>query len=375
MRVSIAVVVFTVVSVITTSALADVTIQDVEEARRRLRQVAAELEDEVAAYDAAVAEQVRLEERLERLILDLSARERELTLARRQARERAAAMYMAAGAGRSGALVGIDDFGAFPTRFVYLESVTQTDTDVVNRLEVARREFEQLNALVDEAIVHQESVITRQEEAVAVIYGRLEEANAQYQAVKTEWDRQEEERRLREWLATSTTTTTTTTTQPQSATTTTAAGGTTVTTAPPPTPPPPPPSPPGTLVCPVDGATTFRDSWGEPRSGGRGHTGVDMMAAPGTPLVAIEGGTIYSPGWHYAGGLGLYILGGSGDTWYYAHLSAYVDGLSGGMRVEAGQRVGYVGSTGNAAVPHLHLGWQPGGGAYSNPYPVVAEIC
>ena len=38
----------------------------------------------------------------------------------------------------------------------------------------------------------------------------------------------------------------------------------------------------------------------------------------------------------------------------------------------------YVGMTGNATTPHLHLGWQPGGGifdAYANPYPIVRNLC
>jgi murein DD-endopeptidase MepM/ murein hydrolase activator NlpD len=100
-----------------------------------------------------------------------------------------------------------------------------------------------------------------------------------------------------------------------------------------------------------------------------------MLAAEGTPLVAIEAGVIWSPGWHSAGGLGLYIRADSGDIWYYAHLSAYVTGLAGGLRVQAGQLVGYVGHTGNASTPHLHIGWQPGGGSYQNPYPVVRGLC
>lgn len=129
------------------------------------------------------------------------------------------------------------------------------------------------------------------------------------------------------------------------------------------------------MVCPVDGAVTFRDSWGEPRPEGRSHTGVDMMAATGTPLVAIESGTLSNLSWHYAGGLGLYIEGDSGARWYYAHLDSYAAGISSGMRLTVGQLVGYVGSSGNASVPHLHLAYMPDGTYYENPYPIVAELC
>ena len=129
------------------------------------------------------------------------------------------------------------------------------------------------------------------------------------------------------------------------------------------------------MVCPVDGATTFRDSWGEPRPGGRSHTGTDMMSPIGTPLVAVESGTIWSPSWHYAGGLGLYVNGDSGNRWYYAHMDSYAAGISDGVRVTAGQLVGYVGDTGNASVPHLHIAWIVGGTTYTNPYPILADIC
>ena len=129
------------------------------------------------------------------------------------------------------------------------------------------------------------------------------------------------------------------------------------------------------MVCPVDGATTFRDSWGEPRPGGRSHSGVDMIAALGTPLVAIESGVLTNLGWHYAGGIGLYVDGDSGDQWYYCHLSAYAAGMAAGTRVVAGQVIGYVGETGNAAGPHLHLAHILPSGQYVNPYPVVASLC
>lgn len=372
-------------------ALADVSQGDVDEARQRLRQVNEQLAEEVAAYDSAVSQEAVLRDRLDRLLVELTARERELVAARRAARDRVAEMYMTAGAGTpDGSTAG--DFGRLPTRYVYLESVSQTDRGVVNRLEASRRDYEHQRQLVEEAVVDQESLRGEMEELLDHIYSELETANAEYQAVKAEWEaqeaerirREEEERRLREFLATSTTTRATTTTTAPAVTTTpqtTSSSGatttqpvTTTTEAPAPT-TTLPPSPPGTRVCPVDGATTFTDSWGDPRPGGRTHTGTDLLAAEGTPLVAIEAGAIWSPGWHSAGGLGLYIKGESGDTWYYAHLSAYVSGLVDGMPVEAGQRVGYVGQTGNASTPHLHLGWQPGGGAYQNPYPVVAGLC
>jgi len=380
-------------------ALADVTPDDLDSARERLRSVTERLADEVAAYEAAVSEEAVLGDRLDELRVQLTARERELVLARAAARDRAAEMYMSAGG--STPATGGEDMERLPTRYVYLESVSQTDREVVNRLEAARRDYEQQEALVEQSVEDQAALRRDMEELVTYIYTELDAANAEYEGLQAEWEAQEAERLrleeearvLAEFLATSTTTRpVTTTTRPVTTTTrattaTTAAtttttvadtstlpGATTTTTTPAPT-TTIPPAPAGTRVCPVDGATSFNDTWGAPRPGGRTHSGVDMLAAEGTRLVAIESGVIWSPGWHSAGGLGLYIRGDSGDIWYYAHLSAYVTGLVGGLRVQAGQLVGYVGHTGNASTPHLHLGWQPGGGSYQNAFPIVDSLC
>ena len=278
--------------------------------------------------------------------------------------------------------------------------MSQTDREVVNRLEFARREYEQQRALVEASLAEQESVRGEMEDLVTYIYGELEATNSEYQAIRTEWEAQEVERLrleqeaqdLREFLATSTTTTTrpvTTTTRPVGTTTT--RPGTTTTTLPA-RPPrrslmhrPPSPSRPrrrhSRRQHPGPGCVRSMEP---PRSRTRGalhDRGKNPQrnghaAAEGTPLVAIESGVIASPGWHSEGGLGLYVRTDSGDTWYYAHLSSFASGLIGGLRIEAGQRVGYVGHTGNASTtPHLHIGWQPGGGAYQNPFPVVDGLC
>ena len=135
----------------------------------------------------------------------------------------------------------------------------------------------------------------------------------------------------------------------------------------------PPSSTPG-VVCPVAGNTWFVNTWGAPRSGGRTHKGVDMAAARGTPLVAMDNGKIRL-GWHYAGGRQVYVYADNGTFYYYAHLSGYASGLSSGQRVAKGQTIGYVGSTGNASTSHLHLGMGPRSGVYVNPYPTVAGVC
>jgi peptidoglycan LD-endopeptidase LytH len=128
-------------------------------------------------------------------------------------------------------------------------------------------------------------------------------------------------------------------------------------------------------LCPVDGRVSFVDSWGAPRSGGRRHQGVDMLAAAGTRLVAVEAGHIRWAGWNTLGGLGLSIAGTSGARYYYAHLSARY--VAAGARVARGQLVGRVGTSGNAAggPPHLHFEIRPDGQGKANPYPYVRRWC
>jgi len=103
-----------------------------------------------------------------------------------------------------------------------------------------------------------------------------------------------------------------------------------------------------------------------------------MMAAHGTPLVAIETGYIYRISFHSLGGLGIYVFGDSGSLWYYAHNQAIEGGIEEGDRVVAGQRIAYVGSTGNAtaAYPHVHFAWIPNADwVYANPFPIVDPLC
>jgi peptidoglycan LD-endopeptidase LytH len=124
-------------------------------------------------------------------------------------------------------------------------------------------------------------------------------------------------------------------------------------------------------VCPVAGPHAFADTWGAPRSGGRRHEGVDMMAARGVPLVAVESGYAQFKTTRL-GGNSVWVNGNSGTRYFYAHLSAW-EGSS--RNVSRGEVIGYVGATGNTSANHLHFEVHPGGGRAVNPYPYVRAVC
>ncbi|MEM9035027.1 MAG: M23 family metallopeptidase [Actinomycetota bacterium] len=137
--------------------------------------------------------------------------------------------------------------------------------------------------------------------------------------------------------------------------------------------PPEPEAPPaGVALCPISGSTSFSDTWGAPRSGGRRHKGVDMFAARGTPIVAHVSGEVRHSN-SGLGGLQYFLYGDDGNRYFGSHLDSF--GASG--RVEAGTVIGTVGNTGNArwTSPHLHFEVHPGGGAAVNPTPYVSAAC
>ena len=130
------------------------------------------------------------------------------------------------------------------------------------------------------------------------------------------------------------------------------------------------------VAVPVRGvaAARLRDGWGSPRSGGREHQGIDIFAPRGTAVVASTEGIVWRLGTDRLGGRVVWVLGAGGLMHYYAHLDGYADRRV-GDRVGAGDVLGQVGTTGNAAggPPHLHYGIYAGSRGAINPFPLLAE--
>ncbi len=85
----------------------------------------------------------------------------------------------------------------------------------------------------------------------------------------------------------------------------------------------------------------------------RMHNGVDMDGRMGEPIHAAAAGKVIYAGWKGGYGLAVMIDHGGGVVTLYAHQSRLAVAV--GDRVTAGQRIGYVGSTGLSTGPHLHF--------------------
>lgn len=150
-------------------------------------------------------------------------------------------------------------------------------------------------------------------------------------------------------------------------------------------PPPSKESPPSSteLHVPVQGVapSSLRDSFTDPRSGGRAHHAIDIPAARGTPVVAATDGIILKTPSGGLGGRSVYQLSADSTyAFYYAHLSRIASGISSGSTVSAGDVIGFVGATGNATTNHLHFAvWAlddlqpPWSDRPVNPYPLLTN--
>jgi len=114
------------------------------------------------------------------------------------------------------------------------------------------------------------------------------------------------------------------------------------------------------LVIPVDGVKPeqLTRQFDDTRGGSRRHEAIDILAPRGTPVRAVEGGTVARLFYSKAGGTTVYQFDPTATfCYYYAHLERYADGLREGQPIKQGQIIGYVGTSGNAPknTPHLHF--------------------
>lgn len=371
-------------------AVAAVTDEDIDSARAEVNKIVSESQQLGDEVQEAWARQIQLDQEITDLRGSIEFAQIQLAETQKRLEQVAVELYMGTSSAASIAILFKADGDDYEAGLEYLKEVTGVDDSVVTQLRTFRSELDRQTSRLAEASDEQ-VIVTAELEQKALqlqedltiaqeVFGSLVE---QQQREEEERRRQEEERRrlaeeqrrAEEAARTTSTTTTAGSSPTTAAATTTVVGGAPTTTAGSTSTTTTQPSS-GSGECPVAGAVSFSDTWGAPRSGGRSHKGVDMIAARGTPLVAIYSGTIKRLSNSNLGGISLWLRADNGDEFYYAHLDGYGD-ISRGQRVTEGYVVGYNGSTGNAPdyLPHLHFEFHPGGGAAVNPYPLVRSIC
>ena len=130
-------------------------------------------------------------------------------------------------------------------------------------------------------------------------------------------------------------------------------------------------------VFPVQGVCSYENTWHAPRGTNRLHLGVDIIAKEGNLLYAVADGTItkmYSTATDKLAGNGVRLTRADGTYFFYGHMQRVADGIGIGVKVKAGQVLGYLGKTGGTTTPHLHLEVHPFGGEAIDPTPVVAAV-
>ena len=304
-----------------------------QDARDRAADLATDLDVAAAAYEevwAAVEQAIAELEDLEWRAEQFEVRIRELD---RQLADRARDLFKRGPSSSLELLVGEGGPAAAIERAGLASVVQQRDTALLEEASAARIALDQTTALLEVRRAELEELEAEAEEARAAVARELEAAQRRVRGLEALAARQRLIQNARQS---------------------------------------------GIYACVMDRRlVSFRDTWGAPRSGGRRHQGTDVMAPFNVPVYAFTSGVIVRRSNSRLGGLGLYLRGDDGATYYYAHLNGYTAAGSAGRRVVAGEHIGFNGYTGNASrsAPHVHFERQPAGRAKQNPYPYLVAAC
>lgn len=312
------------------------------------REAQAAFEEAAVAYETAALEVDRVERKQASVSGSVTSHTQELDQIQAMIEEQAVELYMRGGLSSPGIIFSASTVDQFMTTSEFLSTATTGGQESLAELIAARSELNRFQGVLHDTRVELEAVEAERLEARTAQESAMEAEQAAYAELEgrckdlaTEYDRQQAELAARARQR--------------------AAGSVQV----------------GSFICPfTPGRTSFIDSWGASRSGGRAHKGTDMFAAWDEPMYAVRSGRVYT-GNGGLGGLSIWLLGDNGIAFYYAHLSGFA--VSSGQSVSQGQTIGYNGNTGNASggPPHLHFEIHPGGRGSSavNPYATVAGVC
>ena len=354
---------------------------DLEAAQAQVAALRDQADQAAADYQNAFAELSETQDAITAQQAELAATEQHLAVLEQRAAQRAIEAYMG---GSYEDLLGVDADTALDAgrREALLDNVAADDVDLVESLGAAREDSQRLRTQLDALQAQQTDLTAAMSAASDAALASLDQAEqleheleVRY-AAELEAQRQAELERQRQAAAAEAARqeaarAAAAATTPTTRGTSSGGGGSTATTAAPSSGGGGGGSIPSGYQCPVPGSS-FIDSWGYARSGGRHHQGVDMMAGFGTPNYAVIGGTVRATS-SALGGTSLYLNGDDGNTYYYAHLQA----ITKTGRVEQGDQIGETGNSGNASggAPHTHFEVHLGGSNIVNPYPYAAAWC
>lgn len=305
-------------------------------------------EQAALGFDEALHDVERVEAKQERIVGTLDSHSEDLLAIQSQIEEQAVQLYMMGGLTNTGAIFSASSVDEFMATSEFLSAAATGGQESIDDLLAARSELGRFQEdLTDTRLELQrarsEALDFRDAQQVAMEaeQAAYSELHGECRSLKTKYDQEQAEAEARRRQR--------------------AAGSIQV----------------GSFICPFTrGRTSFIDSWGDRRSGGRTHKGTDLFAAWNEPVYAVAAGrvSIRNSG---LGGLAIWLTASNGVAYYYAHLNSF--NVSNGQTVSQGQTIGFNGDSGNArgGSPHVHFEIHVGGGgsAASNPYPTLVGVC
>ncbi|RJQ54922.1 MAG: hypothetical protein C4521_03450 [Actinobacteria bacterium] len=307
-------------------------------------------------YQAAYARTEQLSMQVEQARHQLALAEAELLVDQDRLNQRVADIYKSGRVNLIDVIVGAKTFDQFVSRIDFLSMIADMDAQNVRSVQQLKATIASTEASLVAARDEQRVQLQIQEQKAAQIEEKLKEERQLLARIKADIKKLAEEELARRRAAAAA----------RARAAALAARGSTQVGA--------------EFVFPVAFPYSWSaNDWHAPRVGHL-HQGTDIFATIGTPLYSVVNGVIEKtrPVESGLGGITVWVAGDDGNHYYYAHMNGIKPGIVPGVRVRAGDVVGFVGKTGNARTTpaHLHFEIHPGSREATaiNPIPILLQF-